>query len=313
MRRDVQGERGVALALVLWLVVVLATVAAAVVATTRREATVLLNARTRTVARYAAESGIVAGVALLEHRMATAYTPRQQVLALTGGDREFGALRDVSLGSARFGVTLDNLNGRLDLNQADPETLAALFTEFVGPTAARRIVDALQDWRDPDDMARLHGAERVGYLREGARFVPSNAPLRRLDELRHVRGVTDSLAQAVAPYVTVSGDERIDVNAAPERVLAAVPGIGTAGARILVSRRRGGQLFLEVAEAQSLLGGLGAGRTELTAGRLAVAPSRLLLVSRGWLPTHPPTHQIEAAYVVVGQRLVLQSWREWDM
>ncbi|MGH7525826.1 MAG: hypothetical protein ACREMX_03895, partial [Gemmatimonadales bacterium] len=75
MRGSRSRERGVALALVLGLVVVLAVVATAVVASTRSASNVLLNARVRTVARYAAESGIVAGAAALEHRMATAYTP----------------------------------------------------------------------------------------------------------------------------------------------------------------------------------------------------------------------------------------------
>jgi len=38
-----------------------------------------------------------------------------------------------------------------------------------------------------------------------------------------------------------------------------------------------------------------------------------LLVSRGWMPGHPLTHEIEAGYALVGQRLRLQSWRERDL
>jgi general secretion pathway protein K len=301
----------VALALVLWLIVLLGAVAAAVVGSTRSASNVLLNARARTTARYAAESGIVAGAALLQQRIAVAYTPEQRALALTGVDREFADLRDVPLGSARFGVALTNLSGRLDLNQAEPATLVGLFSQFTSLAAAGAVVDALQDWRDADDLVRPQGAENDSYRQAGSPYVPRNAPLNRLDEFRRVRGVTDALWLAVAPYVTVDGDLLIDINAAPEAVLAAVPGIGPEGARTLVSQRTGG-LFSSVAEVQSLLGR--DGRTAAPSiPRLTVAPSRLLLVSRGWTPGHPLTHEIEAAYAVVGQRLRLQSWRERDL
>lgn len=314
MSRSRSGERGVALALVLGLVVVLAVVATAVVASTRSASNVLLNARVRTVARYAAESGIVAGAAVLERRMATAYSPAQRVLALSGLEREFAELDEVSLGNARFGVAVANLNARLDLNQGDPEALVALFSEFAGASAARAVVDALQDWRDADDLVRPFGAENDAYIRAGSRYVPRNTALKRLDELRRVQGVTDSLAFAVAPYVTVDGDLRIDANAAPEQVLSAMPGIGPGGARRIVAQRKQGAVFASVAEVQALLGRQGGSRgAALPIPRLAVSPGRLLLVSRGWLPGHPLTHEIQAAYAVVGQRLVLRSWRERDL
>jgi general secretion pathway protein K len=304
------GQRGVALALVLWLIVLLGAVASAVVGSTRSASNVLANTRARTLARYAAESGIVAGAALLEQRMAAAYTPTQRALALTGVDREFADLRDVPLGSARFGVALTNLSGRLDLNQAEPATLLGLFSQFTSPAAAGAVVDALQDWRDADDLVRPQGAEQDSYRQAGSPYVPRNAPLNRLDEFQRVRGVTDALWLAVEPYVTVDGDLLIDINAAPEAVLAAVPGIGPAGARTLVSQRTGGGNFTSVAEVQSLLG---RGGRSAALPRLTVAPNRLLLVSRGWTPGHPLTHEIQAAYAVVGQRLRLQSWRERDL
>lgn len=313
MTQSAWGERGVALALVLWLLVILGAVAAAVVGSTRSASNVLVNARARTIARYAAESGVVAGVAVLQQRMVGAYTPGQQVLALREVDREFAQLRDVPLGRARFAVVLTNLSGRLDLNQAEPATLVGLFSQFTSPAAAGAVVDALQDWRDADDLVRPNGAESEAYQHAGSPYVPRNAPLNRLDEFRRVRGVTDSLAMAVAPYVTVDGDLLIDINAAPEAVLAAVPGIGPAGARTLVARRTGSGLFTTLAEVQSLLGRGGGRSAALPIPGLTVAPSRLLLVSRGWVPGHPLTHEIQAGYAVVGQRLRLQSWRERDL
>ena len=313
MKRPVLGERGVALALVLWLIVLLGATAATVVGSTRSALNVLVNARARTAARYAAESGIVAGAALLQQRLIAAYTPAQQVLALTGGDRTFANLKDVPLGSARFGVALTNASGLLDLNQAESAALLGLFSQFTSPAAAGAVVDALLDWRDGDDLIRPQGAENDSYRRAGSPYLPRNAPLNRLDELRRVQGVTEALWLAVAPYVTVDGDLLLDVNAAPEAVLAAVPGIGPTGARSLISHRKQGGVFASIAEVQALLGqqsGRGGGAS-ITG--LVVAPTRLVLVSRGWRPGHPLTHEIEAGYALVGQRLRLQSWRERDL
>jgi general secretion pathway protein K len=307
-------ERGVALALVLCLLVVLGAVAGTVVGSTRIESRAVVNARARTVARYAAESGIVAGRALLQQRMTIAYGSGPLVLALRGIDREFAELQDVPLGDARFTVAMINLSGRLDLNQAQSEALVALFSQLTSLRNARAIGDALQDWRDADDLVRPQGAEREAYHRAGSPYVPRNAPLNRIEEFRRLLGVTDALARAMEPYLTVNGDRRIDVNAAPEPVLAAIPGIGPTAARAIVERRRGSGPFTSIAEVHPFLGRRYRVLSDPgSVPRLAVSPSRLLLVSRGWIPGHPLTHEIEAAFAVVGQQLRLQSWRERDL
>jgi general secretion pathway protein K len=308
------SERGVALALVLWLLVVLGAVAAAVVGSTRRESQMLINARARTVARYAAESGIAAGAALLQRRLMTANGPAHQVLAFTEVNREFAELHDVALGNAQFSVALTNLSGRLDLNQAQTGALLGLFSQFTSRDDAEAIVAALEDWRDPDDLVRSDGAEQEVYARAGSPYLPRNAPLNRLDELRRVRGVSGSLAHAVEPYITVTGDLLIDINGATEVVLAAIPGIGRDGARAIQGRRRASGPFTSIAEVQAFLGKRHGGTTSaVPLTGIAVAPTRLLLVSRGWMVGHPLTHEIQAAYAVVGNQLRLQSWRERDL
>jgi type II secretory pathway component PulK len=59
-------RRGVALIFVLWLLVLLGVIVAEVVSQARMEARILSSLRSRTVARYSAESGILAATVWIE-------------------------------------------------------------------------------------------------------------------------------------------------------------------------------------------------------------------------------------------------------
>jgi len=45
-------------------------------------------------------------------------------------------------------------------------------------------------------------------------------------------------------------------------------------------------------------------------GELRDEPSRLLLISRGWVQGHPLTCEIQAVYALSGNRLIFSHWRE---
>jgi len=49
------------------------------------------------------------------------------------------------------------------------------------------------------------------------------------------------------------------------------------------------------------------------AGELRDEPSRILIVSRGWLQGQPATHEIQAVYAISGDELVLVRWREREL
>ena len=49
------------------------------------------------------------------------------------------------------------------------------------------------------------------------------------------------------------------------------------------------------------------------AGSVQDEPSRVLVVSRGWLKGHSLTHEIQAVYAIAGNRLTLVRWRERDL
>jgi type II secretory pathway component PulK len=48
-------------------------------------------------------------------------------------------------------------------------------------------------------------------------------------------------------------------------------------------------------------------------GSVQDEPSRVLVVSRGWLRGHSLTHEIQAVYAIAGNQLTLVRWRERDL
>ncbi len=267
-----RDRRGVALVVVLALVVSLAAVAAAVGRMVRLEADTAASLRARTSARYAAESGVVAAEWRLQTLLDSVQSaPERAALFRRGGDW-LGELAEVALGNTRFRVALADLNARLDLNRSDPVALRALFARFTNEGRAVDIVTAIR--------AR---------------------PLYRVAELATVPGMNSTLAAAVAPYITVWSDGSVNLNSAPEPVLAALPAIGESGARNLLMRRDAGEIL-----------GLGAGSWTSSAA-VSISPTRILVISRGWQDGHPLTHEVQAVYAVAGARLSLLAWQERDL
>jgi general secretion pathway protein K len=301
MRPD---RRGVALMIVLWLIVVVGVVATAIAAASRSDTTVALNQRARATARYAAESGILVATDRIQHWIETNASQAEAARIFQDIDRHFVTLREVALGDGRFGIAVVDLNARIDVNRSSGDILRAFFAQFAGNARADAIVAGLEDWKDADDQARPGGAEWSEYAAAGSPYVPRNAPLDRLDDLAHVLNVGDSLAALVAPYVTVNGDGLVNVNSAAAPVLAALPGMSEARARDIVARRSAGETFTSPTALQDL---------GPAYGQLAITPTRLLIVSRGWLQGHALTHEIQAVYGIAGAYLYLMSWRERDL
>jgi general secretion pathway protein K len=295
--------------LVLWLVVVLGAVAIGVVTATRAEANLALNLRARASARYAAESGVTAGKALLQNVLSTDAGVSNRTQALRDLSDTFRDLEDVKLGGVRFAVGAEDLSARLDLNTASDQVLAAFFRQFTRPEEAERLAAAVADWRDYDDRVHPGGAEAEDYRRAGLAQRPSNRPFGDLSELRLVMGMTPGLAAAIAPYVTVDGDQWINLNSAPESVLVTLPGLGPDGARALVSRREGA-VIPSVMSVASLFRETAA--APLPIAMMVVEPSRIAVVSRGWVDGYPLTHEIRAIYQLSGRTVVLRGWSERD-
>ncbi len=269
-------RRGVALIFVLWILVILGLVVTDLLTRARTESGIVATLKARAVARYAAESGILATSSALETLVASAPEPEDLATRARRLDTLGRRPADGSSGNGQYAVAVVDLNSRLDLAH-DSAALRALFTRFVPAGRASTIVDGLR-----------------------------RTPITRYGELARVPGSDDALALAVAPYVTVGSDGLVNLNSAPEAVLASIPGIGPGKAGAIVARREAGEVIASVDAFRA------PGVASLDGSLLTIAPSRIMIVSRGWQRGSPLTHEIQAVYFVLGGTMSLQSWEERD-
>lgn len=251
-------HRGFALLTVLWLIAGLSAIAAGSLALARVGAGASRNRVLLVRAGWARNA--------CEEILLARYGTRERVERLDSVDLGAGLWCDASVEEA---------GTRLDLNRASPEALRGLLGDS--------LADAVLDWRDADDMARPLGAERDWY-RDRGRLAPRNAPLAAVAELRLVRGFDSALVRRLEPLLTTSGDDQVDLNAAPPQVLASLPGLDAAGIATVLARRAAAPIrstdellaLLPESARVALLG-----RYQEFTARAAYAPGRVRIRVRG--------------------------------
>jgi len=210
------------------------------------------------------------------------------------------------------GVRVRAAGARVDVNTADVETLSRLLNAAGVPAfAADSMADALADWRDDDDLVRPLGAERPWY---GARqaFLPRNAPLADVRELRRVRGWG---AVAGLDTLVAVDSARVPLNQAPPAVLASLPGMGReAVGRVMELRARGER----VVDLAAFSGVLSPGARQAfeqayasLAPRVALEPDAWIVASRAEDGQPAVAAVVEMTLVRAGTRVAVVRRRTW--
>ncbi len=228
------SERGIALILVLWIVVILSMAALSLSLLTRTEALATLSAKEEMENKFLAEAGIQRGIMELFYRHAN---PNQLVL-LEGFEvfqcdgRPYTA--DMADGHYRIRITEEsgkiNLNTLTDNNGIILKNL--LMNNGVPEDTAVIIVDSILDWKDKDNLHRLHGAEDEYYQSLPKPYKAKNALFDSLEELVFVRGISRPIlygsanGKGILPFCTIyPKTDKINLNSAPTEVLRAIPGM----------------------------------------------------------------------------------------
>lgn len=249
MIRNMQS--GIALVLVLWFTVLL-TVASGAYALMARmdrlEANTLLSG---TQARMTAEAGI--------HLMAVALRDTDDLTRPVADGRTYEQLIDGVL----LEVNATDERGKLDINTAEEPTLVTLFmNNGLDVESAELLAAAVLDWRDPDEVVRVNGAELDTYLAAGLPVGPANRPFMMVDELLQVMGMSYALYQRIEPGISVYSRAGVpDLAYAPVEALMTVPEISLEEAQDFVAERN----TLEAGNLQGLA--LPSGQTAMAQGR----------------------------------------------
>lgn len=209
-------QRGIALVVVLWVSMLLAIVVGSFAIVARTENIQAQHLFDTTRAEYAAEAGI--------HR--AVFELRNPVVE----QRWFADGRSYQLefDGAVLDVQVTDETGKIDINVADELTLSALFESVGIEEQGRRdeLVDAILDWRDPDDLVRLNGAEDDDYEAADYPYGAKDAPFDTVGEIQQVMGMGYELYTRIEPAITVyTGRARPDPAFAPREVLLIFDGM----------------------------------------------------------------------------------------
>ncbi|MGH8507628.1 MAG: general secretion pathway protein GspK [Gammaproteobacteria bacterium] len=205
-------EQGFALVIVLWVLALLSSLAASLAFSMRTETTLAYDLAAQAQARALAEAGVYRGILEL-------INPDR--LRRWRGD---GSRHRIRFGGAPITVSVQDEAGKIDLNSAQRELLDTLLRAS-GVEDERRdaLLDAIEDWRDADNLRRLNGAEDQEYEAAGRTYGAKDATFNTVEELQQVLGVTPRLFRRLRPALTVhSHSAGIDDRLAPPAVLRAL-------------------------------------------------------------------------------------------
>jgi general secretion pathway protein K len=210
-------QSGLALVMVLWILSLLTIMAGSFALNMRREASITMDTKNNAQALAVAESGIAMAEMML-------LNPDQNKRW-----RSDGSIYEIITNDAKVRVRLLSETGKIDINKADQVLLEALMTYVPGNTEQKaKLVAAIIDWRDADDLVHNNGAEKKEYKEAGLSYEPRNKPFQTLEELQLVLGINEAVFFQIEPLITVySGQPKVSVQQATKEVLQIIPDLDT--------------------------------------------------------------------------------------
>jgi general secretion pathway protein K len=217
-------QRGMALVIVLWLVVLLSVMAAGHARNVHTDS--LLSARQ---------------IGLAEARALADAGVRKAILRLLGNGPVppvDGTRFQVRLAGDTVSVGVRDSRGLVDLNAAGPDLLSVVMgLAGADGEEQQKLVGAIMDWRDKDQLTRLHGAEDGDYRAAGLGWTARDDSFGAVEELRFVIGMKPEIYASTAQYFTVySGRSTLDPDFAPVGLVDAVGAATGSAAKINTGR-----------------------------------------------------------------------------
>jgi general secretion pathway protein K len=211
-------QAGIALVLVLWVISLLTIMGGSFALSMRREASIVAAEKDNAQAISMAESGVAIAELMLLN------TTTNQGWRTDGSIYEITYPNVTDTGGWKIRIRLFSESGKVDLNTADEKLLQNLIRNTpLEPEEQAKLVGAMIDWRDADDLTHLNGAEQKDYEKAGLQYQPTNKPFQSLEELQLVMGMDENIYQQLEPLITVnSGLPQVDFQKASPEVLASI-------------------------------------------------------------------------------------------
>lgn len=232
-----RAQRGFALLTVMVVLALLAVVVADLVHSARLEASMVRSYRDGVAAAHLAEAGVQQAIReIMSPSQVSALDEDEQVVfhRVLPGQTTPVSLPPlprvrVRLGTGEFSYRITDESARLDINAISPERFGRLLAELAVDRQQRDVInDSLQDWRDANELGRLHGAESEFYLRGAVPYRARNGNLQDPAELLQIRGVTRALYRGgegrpgLGDLVTTAAVTTVNLNTAAAPVLKAL-------------------------------------------------------------------------------------------
>lgn len=233
--------------MVLWVLTILMVIVLSFSFMAKTETYAALSFKEGLEKQFFAEAGIERAIMEIFYRT--------QNLAVEGSDvwKTDGTPYSDTIGGGNYTVSIFNESGKIDINTLNDASgiilKNLLMNSGVQEEIADTIVDSVLDWKDVDDLHRLHGAESDYYMSLPNPYKAKNANFDTLEELLLVKGVTPAILygssenRGMIDFLTIySGTGGVNVNAAPKEVLTAVPGITPEIADAIISFRENAKI-----------------------------------------------------------------------
>ena len=258
-RRHGASQDGIALLLVLWVLTILMVIVMSFSYMTRTETYATLSFKEGIENKFLAEAGIERGIMELFYR--NHYKDQIVEIDNLGVWKTDGSPYEGQIDAGSYTVKIVDESGKVDINTTSDVVLKNLLMNMgIRMEDADTITDSIMDWKDSDDLHRLHGAESDFYMSLPNPYKAKNARFDTIEELLLVKGMTPDILYGtpertgIMLFLTVKANSNtININAAPKEVLAAIPGSSPEIADSIISYRQN----KEIQDIQDVAGILG--------------------------------------------------------
>lgn len=203
------NNRGFALVVVIMVLLLASFLASQLTLDVRTEQRIAANAKERRRAAILAEDGFNIALFRLVDKP-VALEAEEAYGRLVNGRSYTHSLKG---GQVRYYAA--NESGKIDINAAEPKLLELFLRHWkLSAEQAGVVLASLQDWRDPDNLLRLNGAEQEYYMQLPEPYIPRNGRIEDPSEFFLLRGA-DVLAGkfSASEVFTVHNHEKtINVN-----------------------------------------------------------------------------------------------------